>query len=256
MLLALDVGNTNVKIGLFENGGLKNSWRMTSNRRRTADEFGIQMESFFNHLNIPTSAVDGIIMSSVIPSMNYTMEHMCSIYFHGQKPMMVDSSLNTGLINRYDHPEKLGSDRICNAVAAYKTYGGPCVTIDFGTATNFAVVSENGEFLGGLICPGFQIATDALIEHTAMLPKIEYNKPSKVICTNTETAIQAGIIYGYVGQIEYLLKKVTQELPCKPKVIATGGMSSLIASETDSIDVLDPILTLTGLSMIYDMNRK
>lgn len=255
MLLTLDLGNTNIKVGLFENDKLKYSWRMSSNRRRTADEFGIQMESFFHHLKVPTSAVDGIIISSVIPSMNYTMEHMCSIYFYGQKPMMVEAGLDLGFVNRYEHPETLGSDRICNIVATKTLYPGPAITVDFGTATNFVVISEGGEFLGGLICPGFQISTDALIEKTAMLPKVEYIKPPNAICNNTEQAIQAGIIYGYVGQIEYLVRKLTREMGQSCTVVATGGMSSLIASETDCIDILNPTLTLEGLSMIYQRNK-
>ncbi|MEL7607883.1 MAG: type III pantothenate kinase [Bacillota bacterium] len=255
MLLAMDVGNTNIKVGLFENGSLLHSWRMTSNRHVTADELGIQMESFFQHLSIPTEAVDGIVMSSVIPSMNYTIEHMFSIYFSALKPLMVDSSLKLGFVNGYEHPATLGSDRICNAVATLNLYGGPAITIDFGTATNFIVLSKDARFIGGVICPGFQISTDALIEHAEMLHKVEYIKPPKLICTNTERSIQAGIIYGYVGQIEYLIKRLKREIGAPCRVIATGGMSSLIASETDSIDVLNRTLTLEGLRMIYDMNK-
>lgn len=255
MLLALDVGNTNIKIGLFENGTLSHSWRMTSNRRRTADEFGIQMESFFHHLDISTREVDGIIMSSVIPSLNYTMEHMCKIYFHNKTPLMVDSTLKTNIVNHYDHPETMGTDRICNAVASVAQYPGDCMTIDFGTATNFVVTTADKQMLGGLICPGFQVAVDALIENTAMLPKVEYNKPEHIICTNTETSIQAGIIYGYVGQMEYIIKKIKQELGRECRVVATGGVAPLIASETDYIDLINPTLTLEGLNLLYEMNK-
>jgi type III pantothenate kinase len=255
MLLALDIGNTNIKVGLFRSGVLYSSWRFRTDKFQTADEYGIKMESFFNHIKTPTSSVTGIIISSVIPSMNYTIEHMCSIYFHGCAPMMVSHELKLGIVNKYDHPETVGADRLCNSVAAYRLYGGSCVAVDFGTATNFAVISEKGEFLGGLICPGFRVSADALIESTAMLPKVEFDKPEKVICTNTEQAIQAGIVHGYVGQVEYILRKIINELGEKPKVIATGGMSGLIASESKYIDTINPTLTLEGLSFIYEMNR-
>lgn len=256
MLLVMDVGNTNIKVGLFAKGKLRNSWRLTSSRRRTADELGIQMEAFFQRLGINTSMVTGVIISSVIPSLNYTLEHMCSMYFHGQKPMMVEAGLDLGFANRYDQPDKLGSDRICNIVAARAFYGGPTIVIDFGTATNFVVLDKNGDFLGGLIFPGFQIATEALVENTAMLPKVEYVKPRQAICTNTEEALQAGILYGYVGQIEYLVNKMKEELGAPCNVVATGGMSAMIAAETGCIDFLNPTLTLEGLSMIYERNNK
>lgn len=255
MLLAIDIGNTNIKVGLFRSGTLISSWRFMSDKYLTADEYGIKMEAFFNHLKIPTNAVSAIMISSVIPSMNYTIEHMCNIYFHGRIPMMISNEMNLGIINRYDHPETLGADRICNSVAAYRLYGGPCVAVDFGTATNFAVVSEAGEFLGGLICPGFRVSADALIESTAMLPKVQFIKPEKIICTNTEQAIQAGIVYGYVGQVEYIIRKIRSELGETPKVVATGGMSSIIASESGYIDIINPTLTLEGLSFIYELNK-
>lgn len=255
MLLALDIGNTNIKVGLFKSGILYSSWRFMTDKFQTADEYGIKMESFFNHLKVPTSSVIGIIISSVIPSMNYTIEHMCNIYFHGRVPMMVSNDLNLGIANKYDHPETVGADRLSNSVAAYKLYGGPCVAVDFGTATNFAVISSAGDFLGGLICPGFRVSADALVESTAMLPKVEFDKPEKVICTNTEQAIQAGIVYGYVGQVEYILRKIENEIGRKPKVVATGGMSGLIASESSYIDIINPTLTLEGLNFIYEMNQ-
>lgn len=156
MLLAFDIGNTNIKTGLFENGQLRYSWRLTTDLRRTSDEYGVHIESFFNHLGLGTDCVEGIIMSTVIPSINYTIEHMCRVFFRGKRLLQVDHKLETGLINRYEHPETLGSDRICNAAAAFYNYGGPCIAIDFGTATNFSVISQSGEFLGGLICPGLK----------------------------------------------------------------------------------------------------
>ena len=255
MLMVLDIGNTNIKTGLFVDGKLKNSWRLQTNHLRTADEYGTMMESFFNHLGISTDAVDGIIMSSVIPSMNYTMEHMCELYFHRRTAMVVNSEMNLGIKIKYDLPSQLGSDRICNSVEAYHRYGGPCVVVDFGTATNFAVISKEGDFLGGLICPGIMVSADALVERAAMLHKVEYVMPEKVIGTNTKEGIQSGVIRGYVGQVDYILQQIEKELGAKPTVVATGGMSGMIANETKRIDVVNPILTLEGLARIYQMNK-
>ena len=255
MLMVLDIGNTNIKTGLFVNGKLKNSWRLQTNHLRTADEYGTMMESFFNHLGISTDAVDGIIMSSVIPSMNYTMEHMCELYFHRRTAMVVNSEMNLGIKIKYDLPSQLGSDRICNSVEAYHRYGGPCVVVDFGTATNFAVISKEGDFLGGLICPGIMVSADALVERAAMLHKVEYVMPEKVIGTNTKEGIQSGVIRGYVGQVDYILQQIEKELGAKPTVVATGGMSGMIASETRRIDIVNPTLTLEGLARIYEMNK-
>ena len=253
--MVLDIGNTNIKTGLFVDGKLKNSWRLQTNHLRTADEYGTMMESFFDHLGISTDAVDGIIMSSVIPSMNYTMEHMCELYFHRRTAMVVNSEMNLGIKIKYDLPSQLGSDRICNSVEAYHRYGGPCVVVDFGTATNFAVISKEGDFLGGLICPGIMVSADALVERAAMLHKVEYVMPEKVIGTNTKEGIQSGVIRGYVGQVDYILQQIEKELGAKPTVVATGGMSGMIASETRRIDIVNPTLTLEGLARIYEMNK-
>ena len=180
---------------------------------------------------------------------------MCQLYFFGQQPMMVNSSLELGLEIWYDYPELLGADRICNAVAAYRNYGGPVIIIDFGTATTFSVVSEEGALLGGAIGPGIIVSTDALVEKAAMLHKVEYVKPEHAICRNTKDGIQSGIINGYVGFVENIVRQMEKELSCPPTVVATGGMSSMIAAETDCIDVLNPTLTLEGLNCIYRMNK-
>lgn len=254
MLLVLDIGNTNVKIGIFKNGQLLHSWRMTTDARRTSDEYGIQMESFFSHFELSTHDITGIIMSSVVPSVNYTIEHMCRLFFHGLEPLLVNHSVKTGLINLYETPESLGGDRICNSVAAYRLFGGPCIAIDFGTATSFNVITGRAEFLGGLICPGIKVTSDALTSSAALLPKIEYIKPRSVICKNTIDAIQSGIINGYVGMIEHIISLINQERGERHKVIATGGMSSIIASETSFIDTLASTLTLEGLAIIADLN--
>lgn len=254
MLLVMDIGNTNIKTGLFHNGELYSSWRLTTEPKRTADEYGVRMEAFFLHMNLPTSAVTGIIMSSVVPGVNYTLEHMCELYFHGKRPLVVNNDMNLGIRIRYDYPDKLGADRICNAVAAYHTYGGPVVVVDFGTATSFSVVSKEGDFLGGLICPGLMVSADALIEHTAQLRTVEFIKPERVIATNTEDGIRSGLIRGYVGQVDYIIRQIEKELGHEVRTIATGGMSNLIASDTDRIDEINPILTLEGLAMIHKMN--
>ncbi|MDL2258910.1 type III pantothenate kinase [Eubacteriales bacterium OttesenSCG-928-K08] len=254
MLLVLDIGNTNIKVGLFEKEELLHSWRLAVNKTSTADEYGVKMESFFWHLKLPVDIVDGIIYSSVIPSMNYTIEHMCGIYFPGVQPMQVHSGLTTGLRLEYEQPQQLGSDRICNAVAARRLYDSKrFITVDFGTATTFGVIEDN-RFLGGVICPGFKVSTNALIENTAMLPKVEYIMPDRVIGVNTEHCIQSGILYGYVGQLEYLVRKIKEELGGPAIVIATGGMGELVSSETDCIDIINPTLTLQGLAMIYELN--
>ena len=196
MLLVMDVGNTNIKTGLFFEGKLRSSWRLATDQKRTADEYGVRMETFFHHLAIPTTAVEGIIMSSVVPGINYTLEHMCELYFHGLHPLVVHSGMNLGLKILYDYPEKLGADRICNAVAAYQTYGGPLAVVDFGTATSFSVVDGEGAFLGGLICPGLMVSADALVSKAAQLSKVEFLPPTRVIATNTEDGIRAGLILG------------------------------------------------------------
>lgn len=254
MLLVLDIGNTNIKTGLFENNRLLNSWRLTTELRRTSDEYGLQMESVFNHLHISTDVVSGIIMSSVIPSINYTIEHMCSLYFHGLIPTVVNTDIKTGLINMYDTPESLGSDRICNSVAAHKIYGGPCIVIDFGTATTFNVVSKQGEFLGGVIFPGMKVASEALTSSAALLPKVEFVKPETVIARNTADAIQSGMINGYVGMIEHIVELINSERGEKHTVIATGGMSTMLANESTVVDIIAPTLTLQGLSIIAQLN--
>ena len=255
MILTLDVGNTNIKTGLFENGKLARSWRLSSLKSRTADEMGILMESFFAHIDKSPENVRGIIVSSVIPSMNFTVEHMCKLYFKNAEPVFVGPGIKTGINIRYENPKELGSDRICNAVAAYKLYGGPVLTVDFGTATTFGMVSEKGDFLGGAICPGLMTALNALIDNTAKLPRIELVKPKSVIGKNTISCIQSGVLYGYVGQVDYIINKVQQELELPDlKVVATGGMSKLISQNSHYDITLNSTLTLEGLYMIYNMN--
>ena len=227
MLFVIDLGNTNIKCGIFDGDKLLHSWRLGTKIDRTADELGIKVVSFFNYLGIDTEKVEDIIVSSVIPSINYTVEHMCRIYFH-KKPYFVEPGIKTGINILYDNPKELGSDRIVNAVAAYVKYGGPCITVDFGTATSYGAVSAKGEFLGGAICPGVKISAEALM--------------------------QSGLLYGYVGQVDYILRKMKAELGGSAKVVATGGLADVIAQETKTIDVIDSLLTLEGLKIIYHKN--
>ena len=255
MILTLDIGNTNIKTALFEGSDMKQYWRISTSRSMTSDEYGILLANLFAHEGYDMKAVDGVIMSSVVPSINFTIEHMCRNYF-GRDPMQVVPGVKTGINIKYDNPRELGSDRIANAVAAYTIYGGPCIFIDFGTATSFGVMSEKGEFLGGAICPGLKLSAEALVERAAKLPRFELIKPEKAIGRNTIANLQSGIVFGYVGQVSYLIRRMKEEIGApQAKVIATGGMALLVADEAREIDVLDGTLTLKGLQIIYEKNR-
>ena len=254
MILALDVGNTNIKTGLFEESGLRHSWRIASDRIKTADEYGILMESCFEHLNEKMSSVEGIVMSSVIPSMNYTLEHMCTYYFH-KTPMIVTPHMEMNIALQYDDPYLLGTDRICNAVAAYENHGGPVIVVDFGTATSYGAISREGIFLGGAISTGLRIQTEALIEHTSRLPMVELVLPDRIIGTNTVHCLQSGLVYGYVGQVDYILKRMLKEMgEPRAKIIATGGLARLVAEASEMIREINPTLTLEGLYYLYRRN--
>ena len=256
MILTLDIGNTNMKTALFDGMEMKQYWRLSTNRNRTSDEFGICLMNLLAYHGIDNGSIEGIIMSSVVPQINFTIEHMCRNYF-GMEPMKIEPGVKTGINIKYENPRELGSDRIANAVAAYELYGGPCITIDFGTATSFGAISAKGEFLGGAICPGLKLAADALTENTAKLPRFELMKPECVIGRNTVANMQAGIVYGYIGQIKYLVNRMKKEMDVPNiKVIATGGLAVLVAGESSVIDVMDGLLTLKGLRLIYEKNRQ
>ena len=257
MILVIDIGNTNVKLGVFNDSGeLLHSTRLSSSTHKTGDEYYLSIRDLFAQEGIVVNEVDGVIISSVNPALNYTFEHLISTYFP-VKPMVVGNGIKTGLNIRYDNPKEVGADRIVNSVSAYHTYGGPCVIIDCGTATTFNVVSEKGEFLGGAISFGLKASADALCQKAAKLPKIELVKPEKAIGKSTITNMQSGIINGYVGMVEYLVKKLKAELKSPSvKVIATGGLSEIVASCSDVIDVVDRTLTLRGLYILYRMNAE
>ncbi|MGI5848850.1 MAG: type III pantothenate kinase [Christensenellales bacterium] len=255
MVFVLDVGNSNIKCGLFTGGKLVNSWRMKTDVDRTADEYGIRILAFFTHGSHKPEDVEGIIIASVIPTINYTLQHMCAIYFR-KTAMIVGPGIKTGINIKYDNPKELGADRIVSAIAAYTLYGGPCIVVDFGTATTFGVVSKEGDFLGGAICPGLKISAEALTVNSAKLPRVELVKPDTVIATSTVTGMQAGIIYGYVGQVDYIIRRMKKEVGGDPRVIATGGLAKLIAQETSNIDEINSLLTLIGLDIVYRNNAK
>lgn len=255
MILTMDIGNTNIKTALFDDMEMVQYWRISTNRNMSSDEYGMILMNLFAYNHISTDVVKGIMISSVVPQINFTIEHMCRTYFD-MDPLILEPGIKTGVNIKYENPRELGSDRIANAVAAYELYGGPCITIDFGTATNFGVISEKGEFLGGAICPGLKLAADALTERTAKLPRFELVRPESTIGKNTVANMQSGIVYGYIGQINYLVERMKKELGApNAKVIATGGLAVLVGKESSVIDVMDGLLTLKGLCLIYRKNR-
>ncbi len=255
MLLVIDAGNTNIKLGIFDGDELIFSWRMSVKVMRTADEMGITMQNLFTTKGISFSDIDGIIMSSVSPSINYTIEHACMHYMN-IKPMMVGVGVKTGLNIKYTNPHEVGADRIVNSVAGFKLYGGPCI-IDFGTATTFNMISDKGEFLGGAIAPGIKTSLDSLVNNASKLMRIELNKPETVIGKTTANNMQSGTIYGFTGLVKYITQKMKEESGyLDAKVIATGGLSELVTQvDSNIIDVIDRYLTLKGLKIIYNMNK-
>ena len=254
MNLVADIGNTNIKIGVFENDKLVDSTRLATSARKTADEYWLMLKDMFKGRGISSEQIDGAIMSSVNPNLNYTIEHMIRYNF-GVTPMVVGAGIKTGLKIKYDNPKEVGSDRIVGAVAAYRTYGGPVITIDCGTATTFNVVNEKGEFLGGCISFGLKTATDSLSGAAARLPNIELSVPPEIINKTTITNMQAGIIYGFAGMVEKIVGGIKKEIG-RAKVVATGGLSEIIMKHTDVIDAFDKTLTLRGLNIIYNLNKQ
>lgn len=255
MIFTMDVGNTNIKTALFEGREMRNYWRISTNTSYTSDEYGLILEGLFARAGLSLDAVEGIVMSSVVPTINFTLEHMCKNYF-GKMPMTVAPGIKTGINLRYENPRELGSDRIANAVAAAEIYGGPCIVIDFGSATNYGAISEKGEFLGGAIAPGIKMSAEALYTGTAKLPRIELVCPPSIIARTTVTNIQAGVIHGYVGSVEHIVRTMRREMGCpQARVIATGGMARIVAAESDVIDIIDATLTLKGIYRIYMRNQ-
>lgn len=254
MILAIDIGNTNVKCGVFDGDKLVYSLRLATSVSKTSDEYGLALTDLLAGNGIETKSITGVIMSSVNPNLNYTFEHLIGYYF-GVKPLTVGAGVKTGIHIKYDNPREVGADRIVNSVAAYATYGGPVIVIDCGTATTFNYINQKGEFLGGAISFGLKTATDALCASAAKLPKIELVAPSKAVGRTTITNMQSGIINGFIGMVEYIVKKIKAE-EGDAKVVATGGLSEIISRSSKIIDVVDRTLTLRGLNMIYTLNTK
>jgi len=284
MLLALDVGNTNTVLGLYRvdeeppasaavsSGGLEElgaspgkgglageaklaaHWRVTTHRTQTSDEYGVLFVNLFNMNGISVDQVKHIIISSVVPPVETTLRRVCEKYFHLQ-PLFVEPGIKTGMPVLVDNPTELGADRLVNAIAAYERYGGPCIVVDFGTATTFDVISAKGEYLGGAISPGLGISADALFARAARLGRVDIKRPAKVIGTNTVTHLQSGLYYGYIGLVDGILERMTAELGAQPKVISTGGLARQISADSRFIAQIDDMLTLDGLRILFERNR-
>ncbi|MBQ2890072.1 MAG: type III pantothenate kinase [Clostridia bacterium] len=255
MILAIDVGNTNIVVALFDGAELKNSWRISTDKNKTSDEIGITLCQLTEHSGIDISQIEDVIISSVVPPIMHSLCNAIRKYFK-HEPMVVGPGVKTGLNIKYDNPKEVGADRIVNAVAAIHKYGKPLVLVDFGTATTFCAIDEKGDYLGGVIAPGVNVSMNALFERAAKLPRVEIKKPQTAIGRNTISSMQSGAVYGQAGQVDRIVSKIKEELGTKDcKVIATGGLSVLIAPESETIDVVDKTLTLDGLRIIYEMNK-
>ncbi|MFC3018045.1 type III pantothenate kinase [Virgibacillus litoralis] len=254
MLFVLDVGNTNTVLGVFEDDNLIHEWRIKTDRYKTEDEFGMLVKSLLEHESISLTDVDGVIISSVVPPIMFALEKMCTKYFKLQPLVLGKESVHTFLDMAYPNPEEIGADRIVNAVGAIEEYGSPLVIIDFGTATTYCYINENKAYQGGLIAPGIHISMEALYSKASKLPKIEIQAPHNVVGSTTVEAMQSGVFYGYVSQVDGIVNRMKQENKAEPKVIATGGLATLISDASETIDYVDKHLTLKGLYLIYKRN--
>jgi type III pantothenate kinase len=272
MLLAVDVGNTNTVLGLYrldadvglppkgaavaakDRFDLTAHWRLTTHRTQTVDEYGVFFVKLFEMHGLSPSQVTHIIISSVVPPLDSTLQQVCETYFH-LDPLFVEPGIKTGMPVLVDNPTELGADRLADCIAAIERYGGPCIVVDFGTATKFEVISEKGEYLGGAIAPGLGLSAEALFSRAARLSRVDIKRPAKVIGTNTVGHLQSGLYYGYIGLVDGILERIFAELGQKPRVIATGGLARMVAADSRYISEIDDLLTLDGLRILFERNR-
>lgn len=255
MILVLDIGNTQTVLGVFEGERLLADWRLATQKGHTSDEYGLMVTALLERSMIDKDKLEGIILSSVVPPVTGMFVEMCHRYFH-LAPLLVGPGIRTGLAIRYENPKEVGADRVVNAVAAINLYKPPLLIVDFGTATTLCAINEKGEYLGGIIAPGLGIAAEALFMHAAKLPRVELEAPTKVIGRNTINSIQSGLVYGYTDLVDGLIKRAREEMNSEVKVVATGGLAELIVRYSKSIQITNPVLTLQGLRMIYEMNME
>ncbi|MFO7917057.1 MAG: type III pantothenate kinase [Anaerolineae bacterium] len=255
MLLCVDIGNTNIVMGLYERETLLSNWRISTDHNKMPDEYGMLFVDLLCHNALAIKDIEGIVLSSVVPPVTEIFTEMLDQYV-GQETLIVGSGIRTGVAIRYENPQEVGADRVVNAIATYRHYGGPACIIDFGTGTTFDAISPKGEYLGGAIAPGIRIAAEALFQRTAKLPRIDLTPPHKTIGTNTADSMRSGILYGYVGLVEGMVERFRQTLGPDMHVIATGGLAPVIGDEARVIEHIDPWLTLKGLRIIYDLNRE
>jgi type III pantothenate kinase len=263
MLLVIDVGNTNTSLGVFNGARLVHHWRLTTARSRTVDEYGVHARNLFALAGLDFQMISAVAIASVVPPLNYTLKRMSEVYFH-RTPLFIDHTLDTGMQILYQPPSDVGADRIVDAVAAREKYGAPCIVVDFGTATTFNVIDSTGSYRGGIITPGIMISSDALFERAAKLPRVEIRRPETVIGASTVGSMQSGLYYGYVGLVDGILRRILDELATeKPRdvgahesraarIVATGGLASLIATGSELIETVDDTLTLEGMRLIYE----